>query len=98
MFNNLFFKNHVVYEIVNKNLVQSKRQQLTVWHIRKIWVNRHDCSMVVWIVLFYCLVGISTGKPLFLAICIIVFIYFFRPNLGFLSLTLSTYKESHKSL
>ena len=34
MFNNLFFENRDVYEIMWKNVVEPDRPQMTIWHMR----------------------------------------------------------------
>jgi len=33
-FNQLFFENHAVYEIMCKNTVEPDRPQMAVWHMR----------------------------------------------------------------
>jgi len=41
MFNNLFFENHAVYEIIWKNVVERGRSQITIWRMRIVcWIHK----------------------------------------------------------
>jgi hypothetical protein len=41
MFNNFLFENHVVYEIMWKNIVEPGRTKMTIWHIRiACWIPK----------------------------------------------------------
>jgi len=41
MFNNLFFENIVIYEIMWKNVVQPDAPQMTVWRMRiACWISK----------------------------------------------------------
>ena len=41
MFNNIFFENRAVYEIMWKNIVQPGRPQITIWRMRSAcWIPK----------------------------------------------------------
>jgi len=41
MFNNFFFKNSAVYEIMWKNNVEAERLEMTIWRMRiACWISR----------------------------------------------------------
>jgi hypothetical protein len=52
MFNNFFFENGAVYEIVWGNIVQPNRPLMTVWCMRTVWwitkaTNSHSEYVII---------------------------------------------------
>jgi hypothetical protein len=55
MFNNFFFENREIYEIMWKNIVERDRLQMTVWcmHIA-CWMRKTTSTHLEFIILFDC--------------------------------------------
>jgi hypothetical protein len=50
MFNNLFFENYAVYEIIWKNIVEWGRLQITIWRMRIVcWIHKAINTHTGWI-------------------------------------------------
>ena len=52
MFNNYFFENHAVYEMMWKNILELGRSQMTVWHMPiACWVTKATDTHSVYVIL-----------------------------------------------
>jgi hypothetical protein len=52
MFNNFFFENRAVYEVMWKNIVERSRPQMTIWHMHFArWIskatNTHSAHVIL---------------------------------------------------